>query len=371
LPGAIAFLPWVYCQEPIELGAIRLLPYVKGHLPGNLPNAAQNDIDAVIGAYATGPNHPVQNAALLELGEWQTGMSVEGRLKAFFRARDALAFSALAKRRLFRGHFDYCNTDTYSLVVQGYQPGQAGSFAFDTRRRDGSTGYMWSSQEFAFHRPNHVSGRSKIDLDKPLLTAIMAHADSDSGAALQEAIREFNQANTDSSDIRPHVELVIVKSAFEWLLTINTGVDQFVAALFKRLDPILGAAPSDGPLAERWRKRWPRAKRPLEAWARDFCDLRGAAAHGARDAAERFVWNAHTHLAFASIFFPLAFKKRLADDGVLALDAGDRVQIQGIEELLMVDPFTPEAFEDEDSHPWAEFQFHASFQARAERIWRK
>jgi len=140
--------------------------------------------------------HPVTRASPLEVGDWHTGAEVDAHVRTLFLTRQAIGFSALSKRSLFRGHFDYCNYDTYSLVVQRYQQGSnAGMFSFNTRRRDGSTGHMWSSDEFAFHRPNHVDGRAKFDLDRPLLEALLTLGDA--APALLEAMREFNSANTD------------------------------------------------------------------------------------------------------------------------------------------------------------------------------
>jgi hypothetical protein len=368
MPHAIALLPWVHCREMITVGPLRILPYTHGQSPGRLANADQADIDAIVGAYAIRPNVFVKQASIVELAGWQTGMDVEAADKAaLFRARDALAFAALAKRQLFHGHFNYTNSDAYSLVIQRYQPGSAGSFSFSTRRRDTGTSHLWSSTEFAFQRPHHVSNHSKIEVDEKLLAAAL---EMEPECPLREAMREFNRANTDSSDIPEHVEMVMVKSAFEWLLGIGTSVNEFVTALRDRLESILHDPPSQGPLSGRWAERWPNVKRPLEAWARDFCDVRGSAAHGADKAASRFVWPAHTHLAFASILFPLLFKKRLADDdGRLSLDVDDEEQLGTIEELLLIDPLSSAALSqmDDNSHPWSEIQFSARFLARAKR----
>jgi hypothetical protein len=56
-----------------------------------------------------------------------------------FRARELVGFAALAGRRLFQGHFDYCNFDTYAFIIQHYDPGNPGAFSFSTRRRDSVT----------------------------------------------------------------------------------------------------------------------------------------------------------------------------------------------------------------------------------------
>src|SRR6267142_710509 len=156
MPSAVAFLQWVYLDQPITIGPLRLLPYHRGKLPGPQPRATQADIDAVLNAYSNRPRNKIKKATILELGEWQTGTDPENALPALFRARNALAFAALSRRRLFRQDFDYCNYDTYSLVVQRYAPGDVGTFAFTSRRRDGGTTQLWSADEFAFHRPNHV-----------------------------------------------------------------------------------------------------------------------------------------------------------------------------------------------------------------------
>jgi len=353
--SAIAAFPWVHCTERIEVGPVRILPYRAGQLPGDLPHAKQADLDAIFGAYADLPGQLVTRAALLEIDDYRTGMDAAVHAYRLFQARELIAFSALSKRRLFRGHFDYCNYQTYTLVVQRYKPGNADRFVFNTRRRDGETSHMWASDKFAHYRPSHVQAHAKCDLDKPLLEALMKLPQE---LPVHEAIREFNAANTDSDDVPEHVEVVMVKSAFEWLLGINTGVDEFVEALDTLLSPVLADPSADGPMAERWRNR--KGKRPLECWARDFCDVRGAAAHGERNKA-RFVWQANRHLAFASIFFPLAVKKRLADDGLLVLDESDREHLQHIEQLLMVDPFSPESLRlmDENAHPWAEIYYEA------------
>lgn len=178
MPPAVAFLPWVAIDEPRTIGPLRLLPYHRGKLPGELPNATQADIDGILNAYANRPRNKIKKATILELGEWQTGMDAQDVLPALFRARNALAFAALSHRQLFRQHSGYCNYDTYSLVVQRYAPGNAGTFAFTTRRRDGGTNQLWSSDELAFHRPNHVDPHARLSIDEPLLAALLSLSDS-------------------------------------------------------------------------------------------------------------------------------------------------------------------------------------------------
>ena len=99
--------------------------------PGDEPNVSQANIDAVLAAYAERKDHLVLEATLMEIGHWRLGQEINDQVRAqLFRARELIAFAALAKRRLFQGHFGYCNFDTYAFVIQNYAAGAVGGFSF-------------------------------------------------------------------------------------------------------------------------------------------------------------------------------------------------------------------------------------------------
>ena len=206
--SAVALFPWVALTEPITLGATRLLPYAVGTAPGKLQHATQADLDGVIGAYANRPGVRVPRATLLEIGDWFTGMDDTAVKPLLFRARAAIGFTALSKRRLFVGHLNYCSYDTYTLVVHRYKAGEPGMFSFTARRRDGSGLHIWDSDSFAFQRPRHVDERAEMDFDQPLARTLIDLLES--GGDLYEALSEFNAANTDSQDVPPSIEVVMV-----------------------------------------------------------------------------------------------------------------------------------------------------------------
>jgi len=363
MPSAVAFFPWLVVDEPFEVGPFRLLPYVRGKRPGNLRNVTQKVIDGVLGAYANLPSKNVKKASILELGEWKTGDDAEKVIADLFKARNYLAFSSLANRKLFRGHFGYCNYDCFNLIVQRYSSANPGIFSFSTRRRDGGTSQMWSSTEFAFHRPNHVDAHTTLSADEVLLnTLLMKDGITDSQ---YEALLEFNCANTDSPDVPTHVEVVMMKSAFEWLLKIDEKANHFSAALENILDGMTAAMEFDGPLNSAWRQARPKAKRPLEAWAREFCDLRGVSAHGKPRDTRRFVWDVHSHLAFASFLFPLIFKKVIAERGLMKIDAYDTERLKVIDMYIMHAPFMHDWRKEGANHPWVDIDAKAFANARA------
>lgn len=368
MSNAIAFFPWVTVDEPIAIGPVRLLPYRRGKLPGDMTHVTQADIDSVLSAYASRPGVQINKATILEFDEWQAGMDVQEVVSELFRSRNAIAFSALSHRRLFRQHFNYCNYDAYSLVVQRYKPGDAGTFAFNTRRRDGGTNQVWSSNEFAFHRPNHVEMNARMDLDRPLLATLLALKESTS---LFEALIEFNSANTDSPDVPEHVEVVMLKSSFEWLLEVDEKVNSFVSALNTILSDIEYLDTFDGPLKAQWMNKLSKPARPLMVWAREFCDVRGTAAHGKSRTTARFIWPPHVHLAFASLLFPLVFKKVLAIKGLMKLDDFDVERLKRIDAYVMHNPFDFDWMAADVTHPWVEIDTQALVYSKAHLFYPK
>lgn len=139
-------------------------------------------------------------------------------------------------------------------------------------------------------------------------------------------------------------------------MRIGSKVGPFVETLLQALEPFMGSASIDGPVAQRWKQLRPSAARPLEAWARDFCDLRGSSAHGVNRASNRFVWGKRQHLAYASILFPLLLKAKLAQTADYQVSARDTARMRLLEKFLMFDPNSDEYFDRQRSHPWQEIE---------------
>lgn len=348
---SVAFFPWWNVSCSLSIGPIRLIAYSRGKSPGDFSDASQAEIDGVLGAYANRPRQRVKHATILEVDDWRTGEDAEPVLSRLFAAREALGFAALAERRLFVGHFHYCCFDTFALVVQRYSADHPGRLAYTTRRRDGGATNMWGSDNFAFQCPLHVYDFAGPPKDTQLVALLM----DDVPGHWLDAVAEFNRANTDSLDVMPHVEVVMMKSAFEWLLKIGSAAPEFSAALERCLSGIPTAAEADGPLLQKWRSTWPKCTRPVLAWAREFCALRGISAHGSRKSQQHFVWTEASHLAFASMLFPLLFKQVVADAGRYILGETDRERLSRIDQYVLHDPMTfdEDDYETHTPHPWA------------------
>ena len=358
---AVAFLPWVAIDQPRRIGPVRLIPYQHAATPGDLPSVTQAALDAVLGAYADRPRKALAKATLLEVGKWRSGDDASRALASLFRARDFLRIAALSKRRLFQGHFGYCNTHNYELVVQAFDPQNLDSIALRTRRRDGGDGILWGANEFAFHRPLHVTNDLKAVVDEPLLRALMRIPRSEGW--LHEAVIQFNAANTDSSDVPVHAEVVMTKSAFEWLLRIDHEAKNFIKAVLQELQPAAPPPVPSGPLTPQWLVKSPPGG-VLEAWAREFCIVRNMAAHAGKQG-PKLVWSSESHLAFASLLFPLLLKKVLADLGRYKLTGPDRLHLSVIREYLCHEPFDGKR-RALGKHPWTKILDDALLSAAIE-----
>ena len=176
---------------------------------------------------------------------------------------------------------------------------------------------------------------------------------------------EFNGANTDASIIPTHVEMVMFKSAMEWLLGCGSSTREFVSAIENAFVGISDKS-KRGPLAEPWLKRWPKQPRPLLAWANEFCVVRGVSAHGAGSAPT--VWKEHQHLVFAALLFPLLVKLTLSRKGLLALREDDNEVLMRIDAFLGTDPFAHD-WESEDRHPWCKLEADARLTSLARALY--
>lgn len=106
--------------------------------------------------------------------------------------------------------------------------------------------------------------------------------------------------------------------------------------------------------------------RLLNAWANDFCAVRGKSAHGSDK--RGFVWSNHQHLAFVSVLFPLLVKKVLSDEGLLAMNDLDIERLRRIEAYLTHDPIDFD-WDSDETHPWSEANSRARMAVLARRIY--
>lgn len=341
-------MPWVACDEQIEVGPLRLVPYERRKRPGLLHGITQASLDGVLGSYGDPQYFPsrsasthARNATLLSWQgdsldlEFSDDQIIQRLLEAQY-----VAFAALTARQL-ASHFGYSNSDALQTIAQRFDPDSPGATAVTVRRRDGSSmNYVGTSTRPRFIRPLHVGDRVSLNIDAPLLEALLRLPDGPDKARIDDAIDLFVKANTDSAAMPERTEVVLVRAAFETLLQATHEASDLRQRLSAHFAAELPAAVwSKGELSEAiWRARWPKhVNRPVDAWIQDFCASRNAAAHGPSAAHAPTVWPSRNHLMFVCLLLPLMVKKTLADVGVYSLSDTDRAVRAGFEAFFAHD----------------------------------
>lgn len=329
----IMFLPWCRIDKAYKVGNIEILPFERYNPIEGLDEAAQCRVNRILASYKTIEGKPVDRAAVVRY-EGKTAideLSEEEREIAYDLVGIA-RFCGLANREYFKQGGRYCNSDCFSLYIQEFN--KADFTVITTRRREGQRLSQWRIDDIAITIPVHCQPIREVSLDEALLKALASHreaSDDDQWAKWQNAITCFNQANTDSDNIRYQIEWVLLCSAFEHILGAKPEAKD-VAEKFSKV-----VIPTESLLvrnATRGSDRWQNKGHPLRyEWMREFYRIRGDFAHGNLNTQQPSVWNPLEHLVLATIAFPLVIRCLLEKAGRYQLTRDDRVQIEAFEKL--------------------------------------
>lgn len=328
----LLLMPWCPIHKCYESGEISILPFRRHASIDGLDKAAQSQINTIVGMYKNIEGKPVHKAAIIRFGEKSL---IDDRMDNEIDNAQELAvlvcFSGLAGREYFNALGPYCNSDFFSLYVQKFS--KADFTALTTRRREGHTLGGWSIDDISITIPVHCHTIREVSLDADLLMALVNHRaqqNCSEWGRWQNAISCFNQANTDSDNIRYQMEWVLLCSAFEHLLSAQSKAKD-VAHKFSQ-----AVVPSNELLAKDSNRL---AQRPnggesiRSAWMKEFYRIRGDFAHGQLNTKQFSAWEPLEHLVLSTIAFPLLIKNLLSRVGKYKLTDKDQAQIDCLEQL--------------------------------------
>ncbi|MGH8479835.1 MAG: hypothetical protein ACREXK_09715 [Gammaproteobacteria bacterium] len=365
----LAFMPWWRIERVYEVGDIAILPF-KRHVPiDGVDDTGQCLVHTILAAYKTIEGRPVDRAALVRYAgkSLLDDLSEEDRA-AVHELVTLACFCGLAKREYFNSLGPYCNSDCFALYIQKFD--KADFTAITTRRREGRTWSTWRIDDIAIAIPVHCHTVREVTLDVILLTALADHAaraTDEEWAKWQNALTCFNQANTDSDNIRHQVEWVLLCSAFEHILGAKSEAKD-VAARFSEVmvpnEPLLVRN------ASRRSDRWGDNGQALRyEWMREFYRIRGDFAHGKLNTRQPAVWNPLEHLVLATIAFPLVVKRLLQNACVYRSTNDDQAQIEAFEKVANTADFLnppPDQKNSLDSH-WSRLVIDAGLRLAVQR----
>ena len=272
--AVVFFLPWVAAAEELRIADMRLIPYERGRLPGEVLGIPQIAFDGVLGNYGdrgfgSHPSQPIHQAALIIWDDDTPGLEVsDAQIQQRLLESSYLAFSAMAARSLC-SMFGYYNADTLQVVAQRFDVASPGHSCMTTRRRDGGTQNMLAgSGGLKFIRPYHVDNRTQISLDTPLLEALLKLPNGELKERIDEAVVSFLRANTDATSMDERSELILMRIAIDTLLNVPHDKAAFRRAINEHFDELPNPPIwHKGSLDEsRWREHWDKhVNRPVDA----------------------------------------------------------------------------------------------------------
>jgi len=351
----LMFMPWCPIDKCYEVDDIYLLPFTRHKLIDGLDKTDQCRINTIIGIYKDLEGKPVRNATIVRYdGHSPIDDLTDDQIEIAKDLTALACFCGLAKRKYFNAPGPYCNSDCFSLYIQKFD--KPDFTALTTRRRDGVTWSIWPVDDVSITIPVHCHTVQDVSVDTDLLKALVDHRhhtkpEKSEWGKWQNAISCFNQASTDSNNMRPQMELVLLCSAFEHLLSTRSNAEDVARRFAETLTPSDKLLAQDAMRLSNQRKNAGKSVR--YEWMRDFYRIRNDFAHGNLSSQRSSGWNLIEHLVLATIAFPLLVKSLLSKACEYKMTDGDQAQIDVFEKFADTTDFLkppPDQKSSSDSH---------------------
>jgi len=327
----LVFMPWCPIDNKYEIGDFRILPFNRDKVVNTLNDTDQRSIKTIMGTYKDIEGNSVHKAAIVcKINKSLIDDLSDDDIEIAQELTAIACFSGLANRSYFNSLGHYCNSDCFSMYIQKFD--KADFTALTSRRREGRTLSGWPIDDITITIPVHCHAIRDVSLDVELLKALIecsANLQSSERGRWQNAISCFNQANTDSDNIRYQMEWVLLCSAFEHLLESKSEAKDTAERFAHVLTPSNELLVKDSMRLSNKQENVSRSIR--YEWMREFYRIRGDYAHGRLNTKQPIVWEPLEHLVLATIAFPLVIKKLLSRIGKYKIKDNEQAQIDCFE----------------------------------------
>ncbi len=307
-------------------GSVSLLPFDRSDPPEDWDEFTKESVLATLDDFIGIDGNPISNCSLVSVGGkiLLEDYLEAGKIETLRDHVELACLVCLSGRELLTTAEPYCNSDCFSVYQRQYRRGW-GTSAPPIRRRDDIPMGL-SGLALQVHAPKHTVPIMKLSLEEEFFKALseLRRKLIDSGrleqwARWQESIFCFNQANTDSEAIPPHIEWVLMASAIQRVLNTPSKADVFARQFRSELFPNNSKV---------------REGEVVKSWAREFYRYRGNYAHGQLRLYGKAQWPREQHLLCGAIAFPLLLKILLQREGVYRLTKRDAAQADALARLL-------------------------------------
>lgn len=338
----LSFLPWFEVEKSRSVSEFVLVPYIRGETPFGRSHPDQGVVDSALEPYWLCRGRSVDKATLVQFaGKSLLAELDDDEIERSLQLANLMAFTGLASRAFFSmGGMTYANTEAFEMFIQRISPNGM-SVAVSSRRRDGGSRNLITDDAFVVVKPEYVCSGMNLQLDFPLLEALLGGRQATEWSEIEEAIILFNLANSDRPQTRLATELVWTVSALERFFQLEHGKE----TQFRRA--VVSGWPASARVALKDFERKPNNTGApewtvLDYWAADLFRCRNRAAHGRLGPSTDAVWSPQEHLLLSSHVFPLMIKLWLVKRDLYSLTQNDEDKIEVFETLLAhEDLFTP------------------------------
>ncbi|MGB7912531.1 MAG: hypothetical protein WCF59_09925 [Desulfobaccales bacterium] len=362
----LLFMPWCAIDKDYNVGDIDILPFDRRGNINGLDDDAQRSSKTIMATYKDLKGRPIQKACIIHYaGKSLIDDLTNDEIEIAQDLAVIACFAGLANREFFNSLGLYCNSDCFSLYIQKFE--KTDFIALMIRRREGRTMSVWPIDDLTITIPIHCNSIREVVLDAGLLKALVDHRSqlkNGEWGKWQNAISCFNQANTDSDNIRYQMEWVLLCSAFEHILGADSKAKDVASKLAGAFVPSEEFMATDAIRLSEQQKNDGKSVR--YEWMREFYRIRGDFAHGKLTTEQPATWNPLEHLFLATIAFPLLVKSLLNKAGKYKLTDSEQAQIDSFEKFADTPDFLqppPNQKSSMDSH-WIRLRAESSRKIR-------
>jgi hypothetical protein len=329
----LLLMPWCPVEREIKVGDVRILPFKRSKDCDCLTPSMWRRIKIIMGMYRDLHGNKIDRAALVKFqSKSVTDDLSQEEISIAYELVTLACFCGLTNREYFNAVGSYCNSDCFTLYVQKFA--RDNFTALTPRRREGQVLDAWPMRGVKLSVPVNCRSIQGITLDQDLLSTLVnlrKKLSYKAWARWHNAILCFNQANTDSENVRYQVEWVLLCSAFEHLMGAKANakdVARRFSEIFVPANPLLVSE------AKKIKHNPKKEDNPLRhEWMSEFYRIRGDFAHGKLSTKQPMIWDALEHLVLGTIAFPLVVKCLLEKESCYKMTIEDRAQIDAFEEF--------------------------------------
>ncbi len=341
----LIFMPWLQLDEAISFNHITLLPVGKTCGYSNLDNEVIRKIDFFCSSHKDIQGNCISDLTLIINKDLEVPWNIpEEQFFEIAGYAKIIFFCGISTNKYYNQISSYTNSSLFNIVGQRFSSANPESVALTIRRRDGESivgGYNFN--QIFREAPPHYQIGDKVKIDLILLTSLLK-AKEDGAEVFNLLVSTLNfvaLANTDSYNMTPESELILMSSAYETIFQIDSGQkalqlsikfeELFMPFSKETVDDAITAGRNIDLSAEKGSiASWSL----LKAWMYEFYKRRNYHIHS-KKVHSNWGWADFEYLLLSVYAYPLIIKLLLSKENFYSLTEDDTTACHALEKLML------------------------------------